>query len=866
MKLYHSALFAGALVLMVSCSDEAPWNADANTGDGSIKLYLSSTTEVSSKIPQTRSVSYEIVSPDVSEFQVRLSNERGTYIKSWNSVTEFEKEETFPSDDYILEAFYGDPSAQGIVADDEKGHEHAYYYGISDTFRVEPGKASSIQVHTKIANSIIVVEYTDAFKNYFKDFTTVLNTQGEAPLSLGNSEGMCYVIPGEVDIVISAETQNGSQVSLNPAVFDAEAQHLYKIRYNVFNGEVGQADKLIITFNDSPEETDNIVIDLTDDLINGPAPVINAEGFENGSTIENVAGSSHEKQLRFNVEAIGGISEAVLTITSDRFKPDYLTDGSIDLCTATQEQQAKMEQDGIKALGFFKNPDKIATVDLTDLCVKLDEGTHVISLKVKDKGKRVNAEPASLTISSVPVDLETGSLNAIFGEGYAEIEILFNGTDPTMAGKNPFSFKMKGDYGWEDVKILAINDQTYTTRAIEKKSYKYKIEFPAVNLDVVPVNVYYNGGGSPVLEPQVEITYPAYEMEYDPMSTHLIMKVANMDGNFRKELFTSRLRVFSGDNEKRVVWRNTSSGDIIAEGFTESDFANIKTTMEMASVGEVKAFYGAANLAHEDGDKVPNGSFDRTHSYINQEINQGGSFARTWNTNKQNKETYKINEPDDWATINLKTCNFEKTSNKNTWFMVPSAYITNGRSGNGLAIRSVGYNYNGISPSSSGSLTSSTDYNTNVPVKGHSAAGKLFLGSYDIDIQNNQIVSENYNQGVSFSGRPVKLHGYYKYTPVDGTDQGYVEITLLKEGNIIQSVNQNLPEASDWTEFTVDFNLQEYSFNIKPDELKIMFMSSIYGNDSWEVEDANITTKAYTEKIQKFLGSELQIDDLEFIY
>ena len=39
-------------------------------------------------------------------------------------------------------------------------------------------------------------------------------------MSLGGEEGTSYVIPGNVNVTISAEMQNGKTISLNPGSFE----------------------------------------------------------------------------------------------------------------------------------------------------------------------------------------------------------------------------------------------------------------------------------------------------------------------------------------------------------------------------------------------------------------------------------------------------------------------------------------------------------------------------------------------------------------------------------------------------------------------------------------------------------------------
>ena len=148
---------------------------------------------------------------------------------------------------------------------------------------------------------------------------------------------------------------------------------MYKMRYNIYNGEVGNA-KLEISFDENLE-TEPIVIDLSGDLENTPAPVVSPEGFVNGQNLVTQKGTEFDGEVKFNVAAAGIIKEANLTIESDSDNPvlTFLTNGTIDLCAATEEQKSALERSGVKAVGFYRNPERWRNLTLRDFarsCLK----------------------------------------------------------------------------------------------------------------------------------------------------------------------------------------------------------------------------------------------------------------------------------------------------------------------------------------------------------------------------------------------------------------------------------------------------------------------------------------------------------------
>ncbi|MDE6076817.1 MAG: DUF4493 domain-containing protein, partial [Muribaculaceae bacterium] len=344
---------------------------------------MSALKDVEAAVPAVRAISTEINTPPVADFKVKVSKTDGSYSQTFASVEEFVNKESFTVGSYEIEAWYGDPDAQGFIPTDGAGYEHSYYYGLTSDITVLESQTTEVQLTASLANAMVVIEYTDAYKNYFVDWNTTLQSAGKTPVVLGSAEGTSYVSPGEVAITISAEMHNGKHISLNPGSFKTEPGHMYKMRYNIYNGEVGKVDQLVIEFDENLN-TQPVRIDLSGELENTPAPVVSTEGFVNGQNFVNQEGTTFDGEMKFNVAAAGKIDKAVLTIESDSYHPSYLTDGSIDLCSATAEQKAAMENDGIKAIGFFGIKGEMAQLDLTDLCKRIPNGEHKFHFQVTD--------------------------------------------------------------------------------------------------------------------------------------------------------------------------------------------------------------------------------------------------------------------------------------------------------------------------------------------------------------------------------------------------------------------------------------------------------------------------------------------------
>ena len=894
MKFFKPLLsLTGLFLLLGSCTDESPFTDNSNKGGGKINLNLTSSSEVSSVMPNVRSVTKQVVPPPVSDFQIRLSKTDGSYAKTWSSLEEFAKETEFSVGMYELEAYYGSPDSQGVVKSSDKGYEHAYYYGKVEDIVVKESQETNVTIGASLANSIVVVEYTDAYKNYFRSWNTTLKTSGKENVELGGEEGTCYVTPGVVDIVMDAVLENGNSVFLNPAEFDAEPCHMYKIKYDVFNGENGSVI-LSLNFNDDPEEIHDVWIELNDELVNADAPVVNAVGFESGALIETQVGIPFDQDVQFEVIAKAGISQAVLKVNSDTYTSSFLNNGQIDLCVASPQQQADMEKAGIKARGFFNNPETMAFLDLTEFCKNLPAGKHKISLQVTDKYSQTN-DPDSPYIEINAVDTESAIVKteSYFGENYAYITVEYDGPDPTQNGKNPFSFKFTvprtGLQYPVEIKAIGTESNPLTRATYEKHQYVYQVTLPEEASDYYPVSMYFNGGSKPVDDShEVVITYPDYTVEYDAFAKKILLRVKEEDAS-KLKLYNENLRIFVNDQEIKNATLDATTGILtIPDLKSDSDY-KVKTTLCVSSTPDI--FSEEVSLHTEKEVGVPNGDFEDLpdiYSYEVTKINQGGKWGVSIGVYYQNYADYKIKEPIGWATTNLKTMG-ENT--KNTWFYQPSVFNTtieykatcvktaiqspetatpssfknftphNGL--NAMVIRNVAWDNNGEVPKEWYKAGTTEYWNHTVPQKiANKSVGKMFLGNYTYSGG-----SETYEQGVNFQSRPSKLTGYYIYTndKNDSGEYGIITIQLLNGDNVIASGTAQLKSCTNYSPFEIKLTYEK--FNIKADTLQIMIASSNYASENMSDETNNVQVTTYNSRSESYMhGATLVVDDFKFEY
>lgn len=824
MKFSTKSVIYGALLLMMgACADETPFKGmSEDTGEGRISLSITTSDELSTAIPKTRAVTTTVSTPPKEKFQVRLSKVDGTFAKTWSSIDEFAKEDKFSIGIYELEVFFGTPDAQGVVSTTGGAfsYDHAYYYGKSEEIIVKEGEETPVSVLASLGNSLVQVEYTDEFKKYFNRWNTTLQTEGTSDVEIGGAEVSSYVTPGLIDIIMDAELQNGKKVFLNPAAFYAEAQHLYKVTYNVHNGEVGDAS-LQITFNDDPIKEHVIEINLNE-LENAAAPEITTIGFDNNTVIETQAGVPFEegKEVKFSVLAPGKIAKAILTIDcSTGYLPSFMNSKTIDLCEATVDQQSKMTNEGITARGFFgAEPSQMGYLDLTDFCATLPAGEHTITLQVTDQYSQVNEIPAKCQISSVRLTGGIISSEAYMGNGYAEIKISYDGPDPTQPGANPFSFEMiNPNTGTKySVDVLSIENDNITRANYESKYYICKVSLPAAEAEYYRTSLFLGKTKLAVTtDHELKIICP-YKVEADAFAKKIYLKINDIYNEYDLSSFYNDLKIYVNSVEYANKSIDNQNGLITLSDLKPDTEYTISTNI--LTFSKAQKYTPTLILKTEAAASVPNSDLSMTENLLVDPINVGGPYEIKVVVASHQQITSSINRDvpaGGWATLNDLTC-YSGSTNKNTWYMEPSTFIE----GNDIVIRSVGYNHNGpeIPESKNGATT--TYYCKNIPKESdiHPSIGELFLGSYSY----NGVVPRV--DGINFSSRPASFSFSYTYNSV-GNEKGYVSIILYdKNGNILSRNEKELLSSSLPSYVTLP--LANVPFGGKADKLEISFKSA----------------------------------------
>lgn len=865
MKLKHFFLYSASMLLLVSCANE---DKQGNSGFGTINVHVSADYKV---IPVTRTSAESTSStalPDVSEFALKLVSSDGSFSQAWDNLASFDPAKKIPVGSYTMSAFYG--------SIDTEGFEKPFYLGESPV-TVRDRENSPVEINCALANVKVTVEYSDAFKKYFADYSTTIHSSGGKDIKFSKTETRAaYVKPGKITIQTYLKKQNGIESTFEPAAIpNAAARQHYKIKLDISDNNAGEA-QLNISF-DETTETQPIKIDISDEVMVAPAPSFLLSGFESGIPIEaKEFNYPTDKNVNISLTAKGGLAGCTLT-TASRCLESKGWPQEIDLLNMSQEQAETLHRLGLKIKGFSETGSKMGFIDFTELFTHLQiiesNDQHLFSISAKDMHGKVSESPVSLSVKNLPLTFSLQEPEAVFvGSSSAIIPVLYDGSDIDLV---QFSY-----LNAEGHKVNC----TSTVLSAKENLYQIKISVKAAN-EPIKVEASLSGGlktttaSIPVLTPEFSITAE----EYDIWAKKAIVKLTAADSQYQNAV--NRYAVlYTNSTGQWVQAASTHEGNVhTLTGLSPDTRYQIKGTCNNEQ--ENVNYHGDCTIRTETTAGVPNGSFEELTQTISiQDMNQGGKYS-VWPVDYQNTCSFTIQEPTGWSSVNAKTCN-TSAANQMSWFVVPSTYNTTlswssyrsfGMStqtpdiykglsaqdgNNAMVIRNVAWDANGTTPSKTGGAFNTTYYNTNVPSMSNRSAGKLFLGSYSYSGN-----SESYNEGTSFSSRPSTMKGWYKYTPDnnDASETGVISVTLLNGETVLASGTINLTAASDYTEFTVPlvYTVTDKKANL----LKIMITSSNHASYSQSEETATIkTTDYYSQYESNSRGATLTIDNLNFIY
>lgn len=389
MKFTSCIYAASALVVLAGCSAE---NDPAVNGGGKISPTISVDSGVV-EATDSRSTDDMTLSPD--EFSLTLSSATGAVNRTWDKATDFPSSELWPIGEYTLSASYGNINNEGF--------ELPCYAGETKV-AVTEGAVATAAVTCTLSNSLISINTSEAFRGYFTSYSVQVVTSLDHTIGYPNDEiRPLYVKPGSVSLIIDVTKPNGVHATFTPsAMIEAEARHHYRMNLDVNSGEMGQG--VIVVNFDNTVTTEDIVIDLSDELMNSPAPEIFAIGFDPTSTLD-IPDEERSAKVAMMVQARAGLSGLRLSVNAPSLEAKGFPT-ECDLMSLTPEQTNIVRQLGLECDGVWSNTDRIAVVSFSKLLRNVTDMHSTFTLTAIDKYSK-SSNPMTLSVQNLSVNTHT---------------------------------------------------------------------------------------------------------------------------------------------------------------------------------------------------------------------------------------------------------------------------------------------------------------------------------------------------------------------------------------------------------------------------------------------------------------------------
>lgn len=791
------------MIMLTSC-DESMFSGDqTSAGIGTIMPSVTYDATVKGA-PGTRAVT-EYSDITVNDLLLTLTHtdkgETTTY-----AYSEFPTDKGFAVGKYKMSASYGDP--------EEEGFEKPAVYGEVE-FTVNEGKSTHVTLTAVPSKAMVGVEFDQSALDYFTDLKASLHSVGGQTIEYATTESRyAYLKPGEVTLDVTFTKPNGNGATMEVAKFNTVAQHRYKVSVKLGGGEngsgVGEVESITITFDETLTQ-DDVTVDISDEVLNAPAPEVTLSGVNAGETISMISGDVLAEDVRFDIKSRSGIKSAVLTTTGNKAGIPEGWPTEIDLVSATAEQQQALTNLGFKNIGVFGKAKAahLAAFDLKDFINNYLPSTAqnsdavTFSLKVTDiNGKTASDEPLSFSVKKDNIELTVETISGEVYSGQESVNVLahFNGT--TLASILKASY-LAATGMYKETTISNI-----TQKAEDKESYVVSIKVPSDAK--IPVKLRVSASNQTAFDLEIPTgTRPTVTVnENDVFAKSAWVSVGSaVDGNVSVEVST--------DGKSYVAAQSALDGeDYKIGGLTPGTQYYVRS-----KIGALPS--DAVTMTTEVAAQIPNSDMEQ------------------WTTDKESSgfNSWTKYTPASWGTLN----DWTFASKGSTCIRTAAVSIQSSsdcHQGNSAAvIRTVGW---GVA----------TTLNTTC---NNYAAGALFLGSHGA-------TADSGSYGIDFASRPLAMKFWCKFSKhIDG-ESGVAEIELLdKDGQRIAYGSLN-PDNDSYEQKTI--NLTYVRHSAKATTLKVMFKSnsksSLGKSDVSSYNGGNTSTQP--------TGSLLYVDDIELVY
>lgn len=812
-----------ATAMTVACSD----GIGLGFGQGTGKISLS--TEVDASVASGRSSRAEYTDITPADLSVRLTSSDGSFTETWNSVAEFPLDRTFKAGKYTMEVFYGD--------EDTEGFESPAFYGTQNLV-VEENLTTPVHVVAGVVNSMVSVVYTDNFKDYMTSYSAEVHSAGGQYIEFATDETRpAYVKPGRVTLSVDFVKPNGNGGKLEVASFDAVAARHYTVTVDLGNGGAGSAT-IVIDIDENLADGALQPIDISDEVLNAPAPTVTAKGFNPDETFLFVPGQVLSSEFVCDIIARGGLSAVTLTTQSSSLLARNWP-AEIDLIAATSTEQTTLTDLGFACRGLFKNPDKLAVADFTNVLANisyLGSGDNVttFTVVVKDKLGKLS-DPFTFKVQAEPLRMNVTNTQMYVGADLLTFDLEFNGGDPATYCKFEY-FNSRGTWSVFTPSLTNTGNNTYAATATitgVDNTAALKMRYSAEGLGSVEMDI----TRDPMVVPSTETDNVFATRAYIPVT------IGEQDSNI------SLLTEMMNDASIYISTDGTGYSAMSTAIDVENKMLGI-TGLTPATTYYIKVKNGdlpldlapVKTITTETAAQIPNGNLDA-------EVTEEGS-GRNW----------ELIMFQGWGTNNIMTTSPHTSVASDYAYDTISGTIatTDSHSGNAALIRTCGWGAGNTALSGVNGVCKYID-----PGMLHLGSNREVRPSGYTD-RSGPLNTDDLNCGIEFASRPSSLSFWYKYTAKNSSDHGEALVQVLDaSGNVLASAITNLAAQSVYTQVTLNLS---YTSKVKAAKVYVRFLSTnisdaLTKSSSWLSGPGFANTSRGT-----YMGSQLYIDDVTFNY
>lgn len=847
-----------------SCGDGVYAPSD---GKGRIALNVG----LQSDIVEAEIISKAVTTPDISvgDLYFKVTSVDGSFAKQWDLKDFNSADEQFPVGDYKVEVGYGDP-------DKEDFDIHAYYD--TQNIKVLDQRTTDVSLTAARTHAYVTVSFTDAFKAYLSRAAVgIVSASGKTTNFAYSSNYVesrtASIVPGLATIYVDIEKANGTTAEhMKIAQFNTLARYHYSVTLDVNGGEVG-SPMLTVSFDDSTDEED-IAIDISDEMLNTPAPELECEGVTDGATLHFVEGCWSGDPVKVNIVALGGIGSVTLDTRSTSLRDVRSWPESVDLVSCDQAKRDRLAAAGLVCKGFGNVVGRMASIDFSNVFNNITyidsdptlNNVSTFSLAVVDNNGKTLEAPFSFNVEVEKMKIEISNPTAMtLLDTTLDFDLAFNGGNPEELVSFAVQRNNLGTGFYFD---------PIAASSIEKTAdnlYRVSLtDVPAEGTSVV-VRAQYSGRTADLTVDRSGVILSAADNDVFASYAYISLSPANVA---QSDIDNPKF-VLVSDNDRELAASQYSQNIYRISGLTPATVAQVKAVFDDADiVSTVAAFTTESNT------QLPDAGFD------NWSADKKGDLQYLW----------KVENSGSWATMNALTtsqsgsgtgsaaitggCSYKATSGtipangRSTQSFKhggsagttkhsdghttgnASLHTDKARSGaNAALIRTVGWGsgntaaaYVGFSPKDNAGF--GTCQNMTV--------GQLYLGKYE----NNAPV-----YGIGFASRPSAVEFYYHYDVVKAGNGDYASAeVVVKDANdkTISSKKITLSAQSAYTKVNIPL---EYNYGApKAAKISVVFKSS--ENSAALAKDTNFwnTPGHNNTSGGEYVGSELYIDDIQLIY